>query len=92
MRKNYKQKRRSCALCKPHKVGWDTRWTAKEAALRKAMELESQRVSCQDCIDLIDAQTALGRKNGDILNFPTHGDPAPSSAHPPLSISSSPPE
>jgi hypothetical protein len=60
MRKNYKQKRRSCALCKPHKVGWDTRWTAKEAALRKAMELESQRVSCQDCIDLIDAQTALG--------------------------------
>lgn len=59
MRKNYKQKRRSCALCKPHKVGWDTRWTAKEAALRKAMGLESQRVSCQDCIDLIDAQTVL---------------------------------
>jgi hypothetical protein len=35
---------------------------------------------------------AAGRKNGDILNFPTHGDPAPSSTHPPLSISSSPPE
>lgn len=59
MRKNYRRKRRSCALCKPHKVGWDSRWTAKEAALRKALDLERQRASHEDCIDLIDAQAAL---------------------------------
>lgn len=40
MRKNYKRKRRSCSLCKPHKVGWDKRWKAKEAVIRKAMERE----------------------------------------------------
>lgn len=37
MRKAYKQKRRSCALCKPHKVGWGKRWKAKEAATRLSM-------------------------------------------------------
>ena len=58
MRKNYKRKRRSCALCKPRKVGWASRWTAKEAALRMAMDLEKQQVSQEDCIDLIDAQAA----------------------------------
>lgn len=38
MRKNYKRKRRSCSLCKPHKMGWDQRWKAKEAARRLVME------------------------------------------------------
>jgi len=38
MRKNYKRKRRSCSLCKPHKMGWDKRWKAKEAARRRVME------------------------------------------------------
>lgn len=38
MRKNYKRKRRSCSLCKPHKMGWDKRWKAKEAARRRIME------------------------------------------------------
>jgi len=38
MRKNYKKKRRSCALCKPHKVGWDKRWTPKEVTRRMDME------------------------------------------------------
>jgi hypothetical protein len=42
MRKTYKQKRRSCALCKPHKVGWDVRWKPKEAARRIVMERESR--------------------------------------------------
>ena len=40
MRKSYKRKRRSCALCKPHKAGWDKRWKAREAIIRKAMERE----------------------------------------------------
>jgi hypothetical protein len=37
MRKNYKRNRRSCALCKPHKVEWDKRWKPKEAARRMDM-------------------------------------------------------
>ena len=40
MRKTYKRKRRSCALCKPHKVGKGKRWKAKEAAQLKAMDRE----------------------------------------------------
>jgi len=32
MRKQLKIKRRSCALCKPHKMGWERRWTSGEAA------------------------------------------------------------
>ncbi len=59
MRKNYKQKRQSCGLCKPHKVGWDSRWTSKEAAIRKAMELDSRQVFHTDLSDLIDAQEAI---------------------------------
>jgi hypothetical protein len=43
MRKNYKRKRRSCALCKPHKVGWDKRWKPKEAVRR--MDMEQRKVS-----------------------------------------------
>lgn len=30
MRKQYKVKKRSCALCKPHKKGWDNRWKEDE--------------------------------------------------------------
>ncbi|MCS6286579.1 MAG: hypothetical protein H8K08_14230 [Nitrospira sp.] len=59
MRKNYRQKRRSCALCKPHKVGWASRWTAKEAALREAMELERQQVSPDDYSDQNNAWATL---------------------------------
>lgn len=59
MRKSYKQKRRSCALGKPQKVGWESRWTAKEVARRKAMELDIRRISLEDLADLIDAQDAL---------------------------------
>ena len=43
MRKAYKRKRRSCALCKPHKVGWDIRWKAREAARRTQMERDCRR-------------------------------------------------
>lgn|GEM_PF-2362032 len=30
MRKRYKEKKRSCALCKPHKRTWSKRWTLKD--------------------------------------------------------------
>ena len=30
MRKQYKDKKKSCALCKPHKRKWENRWKAKE--------------------------------------------------------------
>ncbi len=32
MRKRLKHKKRSCALCKPNKVGWTNRWKAREFA------------------------------------------------------------
>ena len=32
MRKRYKIKRKSCALCKPHKRGFAVRWRARELA------------------------------------------------------------
>lgn len=42
MRKRYKNKRRSCALCKPHKRGWDLRWRPRElAALARAEREEN---------------------------------------------------
>jgi hypothetical protein len=31
-RKRLKRKKRSCALCKPHKTGGGLRWKAKDAA------------------------------------------------------------
>jgi hypothetical protein len=40
MRKRYKQKRRSCSLCKPHKRGWDNRWTVKDRLLIERAEKE----------------------------------------------------
>jgi len=38
MRKRFKQKKESCALCKPHKMGWQNRWKDKE--LSKLEETE----------------------------------------------------
>jgi hypothetical protein len=35
MRKQYKNKRRSCGLCKPHKCGTDNRWKPKARSLEK---------------------------------------------------------
>ena len=36
----YKNKKRSCKLCKPHKMVWDVRWKAKELAELKRFEKE----------------------------------------------------
>jgi len=38
MRKRLKLKKRSCALCKPHKMHWATRWKPKELAALKEFE------------------------------------------------------
>lgn len=43
MRKRYRSKRRSCALCKPHKRGHDSRWTARDRALLSSAEKEIRR-------------------------------------------------
>lgn len=32
MRKRLKKKKRSCPLCKPHKMKWTNRWKTKEFA------------------------------------------------------------
>lgn len=40
MRKGYKQKLRSCSLCKPHKAGWANRWKHKERQLIKTADAE----------------------------------------------------
>ncbi len=38
MRKQLKRKKRSCALCKPHKVGWEKRWKPRDAERLKRFE------------------------------------------------------
>lgn len=40
-RKKYRDKDRSCALCKPHKRNWEVRWVAKEA---QALELAEEEI------------------------------------------------
>ena len=45
MRKQYKDKRTACALCKPHKRHWSNRWTAKERALISRTDREMKASS-----------------------------------------------
>ncbi len=40
MRKQLKNKKRACGLCKPHKRGGAKRWTPKDAARLKSAESE----------------------------------------------------
>jgi len=42
MRKHLKRKRRSCALCKPYKMGGEVRWKPKELA---AMKLAAREIA-----------------------------------------------
>ena len=44
MRKQLKNKRRCCGLCKPHKRGLENRWKprAKQVALESAREVEAE--------------------------------------------------
>ncbi len=43
MRKRYKIKSRSCALCKPHKRGWERRWNARDQQLMAGAEREMRQ-------------------------------------------------
>lgn len=40
MRKQYKKKKRSCGMCKPHKRGITNRWKVSERAKRKEDDKE----------------------------------------------------
>jgi len=40
MRKMLKRKRRSCGLCKPHKIGGETRWRPREVQAMKLADKE----------------------------------------------------
>ena len=40
MRKQYKQKLKSCKMCKPHKMHWANRWKAKDISLQKEAQKE----------------------------------------------------
>lgn len=40
MRKRQKNKKRSCKMCKPHKMGWDNRWKYKDEERLKREEKE----------------------------------------------------
>lgn len=44
MRKRLKVKEKSCALCKPHKMGWQKRWNVKEEDRLTRFEKEKQEL------------------------------------------------
>jgi len=46
MRKRYKKKLRSCAMCKPHKMAKAKRWSVKDEA--KLKEFERKRLDYGD--------------------------------------------
>jgi hypothetical protein len=48
MRKRLKRKRRSCALCKPYKMGGENRWKPKELAGLKRAESEIRQAARAD--------------------------------------------
>lgn len=40
MRKQYKMKKRSCPMCKPHKMGWEKRWYVSDQVKQQAAQEE----------------------------------------------------
>jgi len=48
MRKRLKRKLRSCALCKPYKMGGENRWNPKELAVLKRAEAEIRQASREE--------------------------------------------
>jgi hypothetical protein len=44
MRKRMKLKKRSCAMCKPHKMGWNQRWKIKDLRDLRIAEQEIRNV------------------------------------------------
>jgi len=47
MRKRYKLKKRSCPLCKPNKMGWDSRWKNRERDALARAEKEMRNAKCR---------------------------------------------
>ena len=50
MRKRYKNKLRSCGLCKPHKRGLDNRWKPQHQQLSECAEREISEARRSDRI------------------------------------------
>lgn len=48
MRKRYKNKRKSCPLCKPHKRGFAIRWRPQELASITRAEREAREAGMVD--------------------------------------------
>lgn len=44
MRKRFKKKKLSCALCKPHKMNGENRWKGKDFSLLKIFEKEKNNL------------------------------------------------
>ena len=44
MRKQYKLKKRSCPMCKPHKMGWEKRWGIRDMVRMASAQQEEQDV------------------------------------------------
>jgi len=44
MRKRLKRKKRSCPMCKPHKMGWENRWKPKDEFKIKLMDKEIKNI------------------------------------------------
>ncbi len=44
MRKQYKLKKRSCAMRKPHKMGWENRWSFRDKVRNIATQQELKDV------------------------------------------------
>lgn len=52
MRKQYKRKKRSCALCKPHKTGGEKRWHISDQRRgAAAAQQEQQEVGLPERVD-----------------------------------------
>jgi len=48
MRKRLERKRRSCALCKPHKMAGENRWKPKELARLERAESEIRQAAREE--------------------------------------------
>lgn len=66
MRKQYKVKKRSCTLCKPHKMGWDNRWKVKDLSDL----IESQKEIYEEINYFKESENKEQTTNGDRSDTP----------------------
>jgi hypothetical protein len=50
MRKRRKIKKRSCQMCKPHKMGWEVRWKIKDLGKLELSEKEIRNITTHNTI------------------------------------------